>query len=196
VWDTEWGYSSYSDRSEGFSGGHSAMARNRQAVLTARECLTIWVLGLPLAVLYDLRDDGSNPFNREDNFGLLNQDNTDKPVMKALRALTSVAQSHTYTGVIRDVPYGMHILRLDGADDIVFVAWSDNAQIRTRIRFSREEVLSISNIFGESIVPERNEVAFEESMGPVYLRLKRQPGSASTRRRLDNGRRALKAIPA
>jgi hypothetical protein len=79
VWDTEWGYSSYglSRRDSGDGDGHSDVAQTRQAVLVARECLTVWILGLPLAVVYDLRDDGSDPFKREQNFGLLNQDNSE-----------------------------------------------------------------------------------------------------------------------
>lgn len=174
VWETEWGYSSYGNSSKHLAdGGHSDLARNRQAALVARECLTVWVVGLPLAVLYDLRDDGSNPFNREHNFGLLNQDDSDKPAMKAVRVLTSVARDHTYSGLIRDTPYGTHAIRLDGAKDIVFVLWNDEARMRPQIRLSRNELISISNMFGEPIDAERDEIVLDEEMGPVYVRLKR-----------------------
>ena len=174
IWDTEWGYSSDGNSSKDFpGGGHGDVARKRQAVLAVRQCLTVWVLGLPLAVLYDLRDDGSNPFNREDNFGLLNQDNSDKPAMKAVRVLTSVTRDHSYSGLIRDVPYGVHAIRLDGAEDIVFIVWNDEIEIRPQIRFLRNELLSVSNAFGEPIIAERDAVILEETMGPIYARLKR-----------------------
>jgi len=175
VWDTEWGYSSYglSRKDSGDRNGHSDVAQTRQAVLVARECLTVWILGLPLAVIYDLRNDGSDPFKREHNFGLLNQDNSDKPAMKAVRVLTRIARKHTYSGLIRGVPNSVHAMRLDGADDIVFVVWNDAAEMLPRLRLPHDELLSVRNIFGEPIVVERDEVILAESMGPLYISLKR-----------------------
>jgi hypothetical protein len=175
VWDTEWGYSSFSSAFPGLSrGGHADVAQKRQAVLVLRECLTAWILNLPVAVLYDMRDDGSNPFNREQNFGLLNQDNSDKPAMKAVRLLTGLTRDHTYSGLIRDVPYGAHAVRFDGAEDVVFMLWNEDAWIRLQIRFPRDELLSVSNLFGEPIVPGGDELLLEEAMGPVYVHLKRR----------------------
>jgi hypothetical protein len=121
-----------------------------------------------------LRDDGSDPFNREHNFGLLNQDNSDKPAMKAIRVLTSITRDHTYSGLIHDVPYGAHAVRLDGVNDVVFILWNDDADMRPHFWFSRNELLSVSNMFGEPIVAERDEIVPEETMGPVYVRLRRR----------------------
>ena len=174
VWATEWGYSSYGNPKDFPDGGHGDGARKRQAVLAGRECLTAWVLGLPVAVLYDLRDDGSNPFHREDNFGLLDQDNGDKPAMRAVRALTGFARDHTYSGLIRDAPPGVHAMRLDGVDDIGFIVWNDDAKTRPHLRFLRNELLSVSNMCGEPVVAKRDEVVLEETVGPVYVRLKRR----------------------
>jgi hypothetical protein len=173
IWDTEWGYSSFSNEFPGLPGGGDAgVARKRQAVLVVRECLTAWILDLPLAVLYDLRDDGSNPLDREHNFGLLNLDNSDKPAMKAVRLLMGLTRDHTYSGLIRDLPYGAHAMRFDAAEDVVFALWNDDTQMRLHIRFPHDEFLSVSNLFGEPIVPKADELLLEESMGPVYVRLK------------------------
>ncbi|HZS53622.1 MAG TPA: cellulase family glycosylhydrolase [Bryobacteraceae bacterium] len=178
VWVTEWGYSSYDGPSQGFAdGGHSEAARKRQAVLVARECLTMWTLGLPVIVLYDLRDDGANPFNREHNFGLLNQGNSDKPAMKAVKALTSVARDHTFSGTVRRLPHGLHAIRLDAAEDVVFILWNDDAQLNFQIHFSPDDSPSICNIFGEPIAIEGNERVLEEDAGPIYVRLKRTSSS-------------------
>ncbi|HEY1947847.1 MAG TPA: cellulase family glycosylhydrolase [Bryobacteraceae bacterium] len=165
VWDTEWGYSSY--------GRDSSVAQKRQAVLTARQALTVWALGLPVAVLYDLSDDGADPSNREQNFGLLHQDNRDKPAMKSIRALTTIAQGRTCVGLVRGVPYGVHALRLDGKDDIVFAVWNDAPGVHPRIQLAPGELLSVSNVFGEPVA-RQNEMVLEETMGPLYLRLKRR----------------------
>jgi hypothetical protein len=166
IWDTEWGYSAY--------GGNGEVAQTRQAVLTARQILTVWALGLPVAVLYDLRDDGGDPSSREQNFGLLHQDNRDKPAMKAIRALTRMAQGRAYAGLSSAVPYGVHAIRLDGENDIVFAVWNDAANVHPKIQLATSELLSISNIFGEPLAV-RDEIVLEETMGPVYLRF--QPRS-------------------
>lgn len=175
IWDTEWGYSSYGKASKDLpGGGHSDVGRQRQAVLVARECLTQWVLGLPITVVYDLRDDGSNPFDREDNFGLIEQSNSDKPAMKVIRVLSTVAQNHNYSGLIRDAPYGLHAMRLDGANDIVFVVWNDATETRPKIGLSRDELLSLTNLFGEPMSTQGEEITLQESEGPIYLRLRRR----------------------
>ena len=68
IWDTEWGYSSANAPEEAPSNGHTEEGRQRQASLSVREILTAWAVGLPLAVWYDLRDDGTDPANPEHNF--------------------------------------------------------------------------------------------------------------------------------
>jgi hypothetical protein len=123
-------------------------------------------------VWYDLRDDGPNPFDREHNFGILDQDGSEKPAMRALRVLTNSARSHTYAGLVRDVPKGLHAMRLDGADDTVFIVWNDDVAIPARLRFTRDEEVSVTNLFGERIMV-GDEIVLEEGIGPVYVRLKR-----------------------
>jgi hypothetical protein len=65
-------------------------------------------------------------------------------------------------------------MRLDAADDIVFVVWNDAAEMLPRLRLPHNELLSVSNIFGEPIVAKRDEVILEETMGPLYVCLKRR----------------------
>ena len=175
IWNTEWGYSSAVTAANGVrQDGHSEAARKRQAVLTIRECLTVLALRLPVGVVYDLRDDGSNPFDREQNFGLLNQDNSEKPAMIALRVLRSTTSGHTYSGLIRDVPYGVHAMRFNGANDILFIVWTELSTLRTRIQIIGNALPSVSNMFGETILPEGGEFTVGEDAGPVYVRWKRR----------------------
>jgi hypothetical protein len=175
LWETEWGYSSAGNGITALrADGHSDVARKRQAVLTVRECLTLWALGAPVAVLYDLRDDGPNPVDREQNFGLLDQDNNAKPAMQAIRTLMRMIVDHTYSGLIRDVPYGAHALRLDGVDDVLFIAWSENAALNSRIRFLRDQLISVNDLFGDAMGIQGNQFVLKEGMGLVYIRLKRR----------------------
>jgi hypothetical protein len=174
-WETEWGYSSAGNGITGLQhDGHSELARKRQAVLTVRECLTLWALGAPVAVLYDLRDDGPNPLDREQNFGLLDQANNAKPAMQAISTLMRMIVDHTYTGLIRNLPYGAHALRLDGIDDILFIAWSENAALNSRIRLAKDQMISVNDLFGDAIGIQGDQLPLNEDMGPVYIRLRRR----------------------
>ena len=115
LWDTEWGYSSAEALPDnGRVDGHGAAWRTRQAVLAVRELLTTWTLGIPLAVWYDLRDDGNDQSNPEHNFGLLDSEGKEKPAMKAIRNLSQAAANRKFAGMVRDKPAGMHAMRLDG----------------------------------------------------------------------------------
>lgn len=175
LWETEWGYSSAGNGMGPLrQDGHSDIARKRQAVLTVRECLTLWALDAPVAVLYDLRDDGSNPVDREQNFGLIDQHDNPKPAMEALRMLMRMTVDHRYSGLIRDVPYGAHALKLDGVDDFLFIAWTENAALDSRIRFLHDQMISVNDLFGNPIGVQGDQLVLKEGMGPVYIRLRRR----------------------
>jgi hypothetical protein len=173
IWDTEWGYASYDYFSQNLHGdGHGAPGRQRQAVLACREALTVWSLGLPVAVWYDLHDDGDEPKNPEHNYGLLDAKNAEKPAMQALRALTGIARDHTYAGMVRDVPDGVHAMRLDGTADRVFVVWSDQPDSRITLRLPSGA--SAVNFLGEPLKTKTAhgvvECSLPEAEGPVYVR--------------------------
>jgi hypothetical protein len=124
VWDTEWGYSS---TWFGDAGGHDAMARAIQAQRVSRELLSAWALGFPLAIYYDIRDDGTDPTNNEHNFGLLQNDYTDKPAMVAVRTLTKAASGRTFAGFLPVGFTSLHAMLLVGSDDRVVALWNDAA---------------------------------------------------------------------
>jgi hypothetical protein len=175
IWDTEWGYASYDYFSKNLRGdGHSAPGLDRQAVLACREALTVWALGLPVAVWYDLRDDGSDPRNPEHNYGLLDANGAAKPAMKALRELARIAHDRTYTGTLRDVPDGVHAMLLEGPEDRVYVVWSDQPDARIAMRLPMEGLLSVTNLIGEPVKVKNShgeaEVALVETAGPIYVR--------------------------
>jgi Cellulase (glycosyl hydrolase family 5) len=123
IWDTEWGYSS-----TWYGGdGHAAAARTTQAELAARELLSAWAIGFPLAIYYDVRDDGTDPTNAEHNFGLIQNDYQDKPAAVAVRTLSSVAKGRTFVGFLRTNVSTLTAMRLDGPNDTVVAAWSSSS---------------------------------------------------------------------
>jgi hypothetical protein len=174
VWDTEWGYASYDYFSRNLRGdGHSAAGRKRQAVLATREALTVWALGLPVAVWYDLRDNGDDPRNPEHNYGLVDFQGVEKPAMKAFRTLARIAESHTFSGMLREIPDGAHAMRLTGTADTVFAVWSDQPDSRITVRISRQDLVSAYNILGEPLKPREHggaaEILLAETEGPIYI---------------------------
>lgn len=136
LWDTEWGYSSVRDVGDVtvVGDGHDTRALRRQAVLNMRKVLTNIAINMPLSILYELVDEGSNPMDREHNFGLLNADLTDKPGMVAMRALYAVQNGRTLRGLLPDVPPNLHVMRWDRAADKGFIIWSDaGPTVRTKL---------------------------------------------------------------
>jgi hypothetical protein len=123
VWDTEWGYSS--QWYGGDAGGHSTLAWMLQAQRAQRELLSAWAVGFPMAIYYDIRDDGTDPTNDEDNFGLIQNDYADKPAIVAVRTLTSAAKGRTFTGFLPVGFTSTHAMLLVGATDRVVALWTD-----------------------------------------------------------------------
>ena len=121
-WDTEWGYSS---QWFGDAGGRDPGARTLQAQRTSRELLSAWAVGFPMAIYYDIRDDGTDETDPESNFGLVQNDYTDKPAVVAVRTLTHIAAGHTFVGFLPIGPTSLHAILLVGAGDRVVALWSD-----------------------------------------------------------------------
>ena len=174
LWDTEWGYSSAEALpGDGRVDGHGDAWRTRQAVLAVREALTTWTLGIPVAVWYDLRDDGTDQTNAEHNFGLLDSEGKEKPAMKAIRTLSQAAASRKFAGMVRDKPAGIHAMRLDGTSDSIFIVWSTEVDDRIPVRVPKGSLLSATNMLGEPVNAKNKgsdaEVTVSEASGPVYL---------------------------
>jgi MYXO-CTERM domain-containing protein len=164
VWDTEWGYSS-----TWYGDGHAADARHRQAVLATREMLTGWALGFPLAVYYDVRDDGTDPAEKEHNFGLLANDYSDKPAMTGLRTLSSFADGRSLTAFGIATSTTLQVLELEGSSDRVYVIWeaADNAKTAISVPVDAQVV----DMFGQSLAPAAGSLIVEEQSGPVYVKI-------------------------
>jgi hypothetical protein len=183
IWNTEWGYSSV-DSSKDSANGHSAAGRHRQAVLAVRELLTVWALGMPLAVWYDLRDDSPDGADPEKNYGLLDAKGTDKPAMSALLALMKTAKDRTFVGWVRDTPAGIHAMRFDGTADTVMVVWSDRPGAQQTVAASKARLLSVTSLTGETLKTKGKPAGFvqwvlKDSSGPVYLRWERAKTATS-----------------
>lgn len=170
VWDTEWGYSS-----TWYGDGHDPTTQKTQAVRATRELLTAWSLGFPIAVYYDLRDDGTDGTNAEDNFGLVGNDYSDKPAIVAVRTLTTLAKNRSFIGFLATEPSSVHAMRLDGAKDTVVALWTDAPNAKTTVTLPAS--VGGIDVLGQPVAPGAT-VALNEANGPVYLTFPKAPPPA------------------
>ena len=169
VWDTEWGFSSTDYSPAGTSNGHDPGAQARQAVLVSREMLSACAVGFPLYVYYDIKDDGTDPTNREDNFGLLGSDYADKPAMTAVRTLAAVAGARTFSGFIPTSTTGLVAMRFDGAADETVALWeySPNSTVTVTVPAGAR----VTDLYGHPVALQGSSLAVTEAAGPVYVRI-------------------------
>jgi hypothetical protein len=176
---TEWGFNSarYTIPPDGTSG----VGRQRQAVMDLREVLMSWRAALPLVILYDIRDDGTDAADPEHNFGLLARDYSDKPAMKALRTLSTVAKDRKLVGIAdpADARPGLHVLRLDGASDTVLVVWAEIEGATATVRLPAASVRSATTMYGEPLAY-TDTFLLDEQTGPIYVTLAQRPQDGGT----------------
>jgi len=174
IWDSEWGYSSADAVNDAPSNGHTEATRTVQAALAVREILTDWAVGFPVAVWYDLRDDGPDAENPEHNYGLLDASGNEKPAMKAVRSLMDAISRRKYAGMISETPAGVHAMRLDGSTDTVLIVWSDQTGSHRKIEYSKRDLISVTGLMGQAIRTKDRpaghaQVEVDEISGPIYL---------------------------
>jgi hypothetical protein len=174
LWDTEWGYSSDNAPKDAPTNGHTSAGRRRQATLAVRELLTVWALGLPVAVWYDLRDDGPDASNPEHNYGLLDAAGNEKPAMTAVRYLMSNTASRKYVDTIAGTPEGTHAMRWKGSGDTLWVVWTDDPGGRRSVEYPRQNLVSVTDVSGKAVKAKDRpgglgRIEVKEADGPVFL---------------------------
>ena len=167
IWDTEWGFTSTDYAPPGSANGHDAGAQARQAVLVAREALSACAVGFPLFVYYDLQDDGTDPTNREDNFGLIGSDSSDKPAMTAIRKLAAVAGGRTFSGFLPTSISSLVAMRFDGAADQIVAIWTfaPNSAVSVTVPANA----TVTDLYGNPVPLQGAGFAVTEASGPVYV---------------------------
>jgi hypothetical protein len=113
--DSEWGYS--------VTGG--IWTERRQADFNTRLRLLDMMAGVKLTIIYDWRNDGLNPADKEANFGLLDFHGTPKPAFHALTNASRSLAGLSYSGSLASSRRGDQVLQFDkGEAPGKIVAWS------------------------------------------------------------------------
>jgi polysaccharide biosynthesis protein PslG len=180
IWDTEWGYSSTNSAGRAPGNGHSDEGRLQQARLAVREILTVWNVEFPLGVWYDLQDDGPDAGNPEQNYGLLDANGAAKPAVRAVRTVLTAVRGRRYAGMIQHAPSGMHAMRFDGPADVLFIVWNDTAGKRQTIRYTKENLVSVTSWMSSTVEPKADssretQMEIDDASGPIYLLWKHPP---------------------
>ena len=73
-----------------WDGSHPAVTESAQARYIPRLSLEFYEAGLPRTYMYELIDQGTSLTHREDHFGLLRNDGTEKPAFRALASMIAI----------------------------------------------------------------------------------------------------------
>ncbi len=82
IWLTEMGWTTYQEASPAIYAGFT---RSAQAKYTLRRLAESLGLGVDVSVIYDFKDDGKNPYEAEENFGLIDAHLQPKPAFDAVQ---------------------------------------------------------------------------------------------------------------
>jgi len=85
LWHTEWGYSTARAKPD-----KPGMPEETHAVYILRRLLESLATGVEHTFIYDFKDDGADPYSREQNFGLIHNNLSAKPAYFGLQRLTGV----------------------------------------------------------------------------------------------------------
>ena len=122
--DSEWGYSVQP----------GPWTEARQAAYVTRLYLTDLLAGVPVTILYDLRNDGIDLNEKEQNFGLLDTGGRPKPVAAALANLIHKLDGLTLVGRIQTQPGMTAVAFGHPGQPMVGVAWaSGSSSVRTTL---------------------------------------------------------------
>jgi len=124
---------------------------------------------------YDLRDDGWNKSNKEDNFGLVDPNLKSKPAFVALRAVAPIVRGASRVERLPASTPSLHAIRFDlVGKEQVLALWNANPRAVTRVHVTGVGPLQSRSIGantgnGSDIAPPSNNATVELSDSPVLI---------------------------
>ena len=166
----EWGYSS----------AWRGMSEEKQGKMLAREMLTNLANSIPISIWYDWRDDGVDPNEAEDHFGMVRnayQDGRDqvlepKPSYLAAKTVLQFSNGYVYQRRLVVGSDSDYVLVFAKGDDLRFAAWTTSSSAHRVLVPVKESQLKITTHTGESAGsissgPQGLELTI--SNAPIYL---------------------------
>jgi len=164
----EWGYAAH----------RKGVSRQAQAAYLVRMQLANLLSGIPLSVWYDWKDDGTDPDEREHNFGTVAPDLQPRPAYLAVRMLTRELAGYR---IVRRLDVGSEqdfvLLLADKAGRSKLAAWTLGRPHAVASGLQRAGKVSGVTIFGEPYTPRDSEkgLMLDLAAAPKYLTLEASP---------------------
>ncbi len=170
VWATEWSYPSYGYQYvAAIADGHSPKARALQAKYAVRRFLVDWIAEVGLTAYYDMRDDGTDPMEREHNFGLLDANNRRLPAYQATKHLFAFTAKATDARYVIDAKDKYVILKLSAAGATRYVVWCYGDGNALNLDTSRlPKRTTVTDMYGNALTSP-GALAVPEALGPVFV---------------------------
>ncbi|WP_345813118.1 cellulase family glycosylhydrolase [Paraburkholderia sp. PREW-6R] len=171
VWSTEWSYPSFGYKYVAAIGnGHAPHALALQANYAVRRFLVDWISGVGLTAYYDMRDDGTNPTDREHNFGLLDASNNRLPAYDASKHLFAFTADTKSAKYFIDEDHHYIVLKLatrTGATKYVIWSYGDGSAVKLDISHLPGRA-AITDMYGKPIGT-TGTLTVPETSGPVFI---------------------------
>jgi hypothetical protein len=141
--------------------------------------------GLPLSIWYDWHDDGTNPADREHNFGTVKNQYFEgrdpvydpKPAYLAVKTLTSELGSYRFVKRIDVGDSNDYVLQFERGREVGMAFWttSTNAHsVNVPLRAGNYKVISNTGDLKQSFAPGREGVNLRLTDSPQYLRREKE----------------------
>jgi hypothetical protein len=179
---SEWGYATTN------TGGSEQV----KAQLLARMLLVNMMNNIPLSIIYDWMDDGTDTTNVEDNYGMVENYNTSVvdpqitplPAFNAVQTLTSQLNGYTYANRISTGNSTDYVLEFTNGSDTRYVCWNSAGTANVvNIPVPSNETVTITSFDGTQITTATSGASgyyCTESAGPQYITISGSSGSGSS----------------
>jgi hypothetical protein len=168
----EWGYSTFT----------KGVSLETQAAFVVRQQLANLLAGVPLSIWYDWKNDGTDPNEREHNFGVVANDMKPKPAYIALQTMTRELNGFRIERRLDTDNTNDFVLLLSNAHGArKLAAWTVELASRDASLALPDEPAfaanSVSAVNGDgtpgNVTRERNRLRFEIAPLPKYIHLSR-----------------------
>lgn len=151
VWITEMGWTTYTPHNSWVQEGFLPTPLRNQAELIVRTYLSCIISGIdPKVFWYDLRNDGTDPHNFEDNIGIMYKDFSPKPAYIAYSAMTRTLKGMKFISTLA-MPEGVFTGVFEDPMDKnkrIIAIWSPSEDKNVELEVSSLQV-SLINTMGE-----------------------------------------------
>ena len=164
VWITEMGWTTYTPHNSWVQEGFLPTPLREQAELIVRTYLSCIISGInPKVFWYDLRNDGTDPHNFEDNIGIMYKDFSPKPAYIAYSTMTRTLKGMNFIkslSVAEGVYSGLFEDEHDNNSKVIAI-WSPSEDKNVAVEVN-SDIVKLINTVGEITELESSHKGAEE----------------------------------